>query len=151
MKDEEGNNPKVTTEEVLALLDKQVELFRRLLTLAGKQREQIGQDDTKPLLRLLAQRQTLTEELTRLGSSLRPVCHDWHKFRERLEVSDAHRAKELLGQAKAMLRKLMESDAQDARLLSVRKVKSAEAISASVSSQMAVAAYNKSSKRCSIG
>src|SRR3990172_7486800 len=75
------------TEEVLGLLREQSALYTRLESFAARQRSLVRADDTAPLLMLLADRQRLSAELTRLATRLAPVRRGWTLFRERCSAS----------------------------------------------------------------
>ena len=72
-------------EDILGLLREQSALYARLESFAARQRSLVRADDTAPLLTLLADRQKLSVELTRLATRLAPVRRGW--WSERLPAS----------------------------------------------------------------
>lgn len=110
-----------TPEEVLGLLREQSALYARLESFAARQRFLVRAEDTSPLLTLLAGRQRLSADLTRLATRLAPVRRSWSAFRERFSSSQRAEADGLISDVTRRLRRLIESDENDARLLSLRK------------------------------
>jgi len=108
-------------EEVVPLLRKQALLFSRLEGFAQRQRMLVVQEDTRPLLALLAERQKLSLELARVSQELAPVRENWNSFRESLTVMERDEAAELLASIRESLSRVIESDEVDARRLGVRK------------------------------
>jgi len=108
-------------EDVLGLLRRQAALFLRLEQFASRQRTLVREDDAGPLLSLLADRQKLSTELTGIARQLAPVRAEWPAFRERLSTDQRAEAEVLLQDSSQRLRRVIEGDETDARLLSVRK------------------------------
>lgn len=127
--------------EVLALLDRQVTLYGELEAMAGKQRALIAADDTTPLLKLLAQRQKLTRELQILNDRMAPFRADWPRTKEALPAPQRVEAERLLRDVQDRLRRLLEQDERDVRLLSARKQQVGSALAGLRSGKRAVAAY----------
>ncbi len=108
-------------EEILGLLREQCSLYGRLESFAATQRSLVRADDTAPLLSLLADRQRLSAELTLLANRLAPIRRSWTALRERFSPSQRTEADNLISEVAQRLRKVIESDEKDARVLSVRK------------------------------
>ncbi|MDO8630645.1 MAG: hypothetical protein Q7R41_09125 [Phycisphaerales bacterium] len=134
-------------EEVLGLLREQATLFARLETFADRQRHLVTEDDTRPLLALLVDRRNLSTELTRIAGRLAPVRRDWAAFRESLSPPQKTEADGLVEDATQRLRRLIESDERDARLLSVRKRVTGDALRATHATGQAMSAYRMRSER----
>ena len=108
-------------EEILGWLREQSALYARLESFAARQRSLVSADDIAPLLSLLADRQRLSVELTRLATRLAPVRRRWSAFRERFSASQRTEADGLKSDVTQRLRRVIESHEKDARILSVRK------------------------------
>jgi len=108
-------------DNVLELLRLQASLYARLEQFATSQRSLVRDEDAGPLLSLLADRQRLSAELTRVASRLATARGEWPAYRESLSPAERVEADDLLRGASASLRRVIESDEQDARLLSIRK------------------------------
>lgn len=127
--------------EVLGMLRKQASLYTRLEDYARKQRHLVAGEDAAPLLAVLAERQRLSSELAELGSSLAPVRGRWEKFRGELSAADRGEADRLVAETAACLRRVIESDEQDARLLSARRSLTARQLQTTHAGGSAMAAY----------
>ena len=109
------------------------------------------EDDTRPLLALLADRQKLSTELTRIAGRLAPVRRDWAAFRDSLSPPQKTEADGLVEEAAQRLRRLIESDERDARLLSIRKRVTGDALRATHATGQAMSAYRMRSERAAGG
>lgn len=109
------------SDDVVFLLRRQASLFSQLEGFARRQRMLVVQEDTRPLLALLAERQKLSIELAHVSERLRPVRTSWNSYRDRLSDIQRDEADELVRRMQASLSKVIESDEEDARALSVRK------------------------------
>lgn len=116
-------------DDVLALLQQQVDLYRDLETLANRQRNLISEEDPHPLLRLLADRQKLTDELTATSRRLEPFRTNWPVVRESLTREQRSTADQLLTEAGERLGRIIAADKTDAQLLAARKSRTATAVS----------------------
>jgi len=128
-------------EEILGLLREQSALYARLESFAARQRSLVREDDTAPLLSLLADRQRLSVELTRLATRLSTVRHDWSTFRERFSASQRTEADGLVSDVTQRLQRVIESDEKDARVLSLRKQNVATNLHATHRVGQAISAY----------
>ncbi len=133
--------PANETGEVMTLLNEQASLYGRLELLADRQRLLVSDDDVRPLFELLADRQRLSEQLLRIGGCLGPVRRQWPLFRERLSSADQAEADRLWNEAGVRLRRVMESDERDARVLSGRKQAVAAALGNSQTTGEVMSAY----------
>lgn len=128
-------------EEILHLLQRQAGLYRELQSLAERQRDAICGADTRPLLRLLADRQKLTDELTEVSGRIAPYRERWNELRDALTTQQREAADRLLREAAERLGRVIQTDEADARLLAVRKSQTATAATAVQSGQRMLAAY----------
>ena len=126
---------------VLDLLREQASLYAKLESMAGRQRSLVTEDDVGPLLGLLADRQRLSAQLTKLSTRLAPVRREWETCRRCLSPAQQAEADRLLSDAGGRLRRIIESDEQDARVLSGRKQAVATALQATHSTSQALQAY----------
>jgi len=108
-------------EEILGLLREQAALHARLESFATRQRSLVRMGDTVPLLSLLANRQRLVVDLTRLATRLASVRRSWPAFRERFSTSQRTEADDQISDVALRLRRVIKSDEKDARVLYVRK------------------------------
>jgi hypothetical protein len=134
-----------THEHVLSLLRAQAALYEQLDACSAKQRSLIGLDDSKPLLDLLAERKETTDALTRVSDLLGPVRRRWDAVRAAFTPEQKHEAECLLGKVKGCLKRLIERDEVDARMLAAKKQLTAQALGATHSSTQAISAYRDSS------
>lgn len=126
---------------VLGMLREQNELFARLETFATSQRRWTASGDLARLMGILADRQRLTMRLAELATNLQPVRREWSRLRDRLTTNDRQEAEKLLQDSEDRLRRVIEADEQDARLLSARRAVVSGAMRDSHSAGQAVAAY----------
>lgn len=134
-------------EGVLRLLREQVSLYTRLEQCASRQRPLIAQEDTAPLMSLLAERQRLSVELAEVSARLEPVRRDWETLRQRFSHPERDEAEQLLAEIRERLRRLIDSDEEDARMLSARKQAAAEGLRATHSVGQALSAYGTTGER----
>jgi hypothetical protein len=104
----------------------------------------VVQEDTRPLLALLAERQKLSLELAQVSRQLAPVRENWPSFRESLTAVERNEAAGLLEEIRESLSRVIESDEQDARSLGVRKQMVRQSLQASQAKGAAVGAYRSS-------
>jgi len=128
-------------DEILGLLREQSALYARLESFAARQRLLVREEDTAPLLSLLADRQRLSAELTHLATRLSCARRGWATFRERFSTSQRTEADALVSDAAQRLRRVIESDETDARILSVRKHSVAADLHAAHRVGQAIGAY----------
>jgi len=128
-------------ERVLELLREAASLYGRLESCAARQRALIAHDDMSPLLALLAERQRLSGELARVSSRLAPVRERWADYKRGLAPRVREEAEGLLEGIARHLRRAMELDEEDARLLSAKKQTVAHALRSTRSAQSAMSAY----------
>jgi hypothetical protein len=133
--------PANETGAVLTLLSEQASLYERLESLAERQRTLVSDDDVSPLFELLADRQRLSEQLLRIGGCLGPVRREWSSFRSRLTTMEQAEADRLWNEAGNRLRRVMESDERDTRVLSGRRQAVAAALGTSQATGQAMSAY----------
>jgi hypothetical protein len=128
-------------DDVLALLREQASLYVKLEALAARQQALVTAEDAGPLLAILADRQRLSERLTRVAAELEPVRRRWEVYRQKLSPYQAAEADRLLGDVQQLLRRIMDSDEHDARILSARMQTVAETLRKTHTTSQAISAY----------
>lgn len=107
-------------ERVLALLERQRDLYRRLKDLAARQRQVVTAQEPERLLEVLAERQKHVEALAGVNEELRPIRDRWPLIHAKMTPGQQERATALLQDVQTTLVGILEGDEQDARLLSAR-------------------------------
>lgn len=134
-----------SAEDILALLRDQILLYAKLESYASRQRSLITGDDVSSLLSLLANRQRISADLACIASRLEPVRRRWATYRQAFTPRQREEADGLLSEIHEHLRRVIDSDEQDARLLAARKQATAEALRATHSTSQAISAYRTGS------
>jgi hypothetical protein len=130
-----------TPQEVLSLLREEAALYGKLEACALRQRSLVTRDDLSGLIALLADRQAVSADLTRIGLRLAPIKRNWRDHRERFSACERAEADELVADITDSLRRAMETDKEDVRLLQARKQSVARALCATHSTGAAISAY----------
>ena len=133
--------PPATPEEILPLLREQIPLYTKLESYALRQRSLITGDDGNALLSLLANRQRISADLARVASRLEPVRREWARYRGQFTPAQRDEADRLLTEIHKRLKRVIENDEQDARLLAARKQATADTLRATHTIGQAVSAY----------
>lgn len=105
----------------IASLEGQVELYGRLKCLVNRQRTLITADDPSQLLALLADRDRVTGKISNLATDLGPLSAAWERFRPGMPDGRRRRATELIRAVQEHLKCINSIDADDVKLLEVRK------------------------------
>ncbi len=130
-----------SAQKVLSLLREQASMYGRLQAIADRQRALVANEDAGPLLSLLADRRKLSESLTQISDRLDPVRRAWSTYREQLAPPERAEAERLLRETSERLRRVIESDEEDVRVLCGRKQAVAEALRATHVTSQAISAY----------
>lgn len=125
----------------LSLLREQAAVYAKLEALSAKQHTLVSDDNSSPLLALLADRQRLTSDLQRVASQLEPARRNWSAMRETFSPAGQMEADGLLTAARERMRRVMEADARDARVLSARRAAVAGSLRQTQTVGQAVSAY----------
>jgi len=133
--------PPATPEEILPLLREQIPLYTKLESCASRQRLLITGDDGNALLSLLANRQRISADLARVASRLEPVRREWARYRGKFTPAQRDEADCLLSEIHKRLKRVIENDEQDARLLAARKQATADALRVTHATGQAISAY----------
>ncbi|MFQ5461712.1 MAG: hypothetical protein ACE5E5_03700 [Phycisphaerae bacterium] len=133
------------SDEVVDWLRAQRALYAKLESMASGQRDLITGDQPTMLLGLLADRQRITNDLTDLAHRLEPVWRDWKRQRLRLSELQRREAESILEDIRTKMRKVMDRDEEDARLLLARKQAIGHSMKSTHSSAEAISAYRAAS------
>jgi hypothetical protein len=109
------------TTQLIELLEQQQGLYGRLRVLADRQKVLVIQDDSAPLMALLAERQRLVDELLLLNTRLAPYRDEWTAIYAGLEPPQRRRVASLLEGANTALSSILQSDSRDTGTLTARR------------------------------
>jgi len=107
---------------LVELLERQCRLYTDLKSFSDQQAKLIAgglgdEADSEQLLRLLAQRQRVIDELTQLHDRLAPWRNDWDAYWAKLSSADQQRIGPLVRQVESMLAQIIKQDEIDRRQL----------------------------------
>lgn len=106
-----------TTENLVALLEQQCGLYEKLKELSDQQSRLVIEGAPEPLLQVLASRQRLIDELTRVNSGLLPYRSKWDEYWGSLNEPDRQRIGALIQKVEGMLGGIIEQDNHDRQRL----------------------------------
>jgi hypothetical protein len=132
---------KPTSDAALAQLRRQRDLYVRLQSLAEKQRSMLADDDTRPLLNVLAQRQQLMQELTQLSIQMTLLRRDFADLKASWKAAERTEAERLVAEVDSRLKSLLAGDEEDAKHLRLRQQSVQSSLTASRGQAQALAAY----------
>ena len=135
------NDDNLDPELLVAILRRQLDVYRRLERLSLRQKALITSDDSRQLLALLAERQKLVDTLTSLNQSLVPLQKQWPGLRKRLSQPLRAQIDALLAEAAQVLQGILHRDAEGTRLLAGRKAQVANQSKALAVNRRAFQAY----------
>jgi len=136
-----GRPTQLTHAELKMLLGHQRTLFRRLSTLASRQRSLIVQDDARRLMELLAERQTLVDGLTGLSRRLAPYRENWSAMFASMDEAGRREVSALLEEANASLGTILRDDGRDCEALAAKRDEISQRLSERVTFGVATGAY----------
>ena len=140
------NDNNLDPEVLVAILRRQLDIYRRLERLSLRQKTLITSDDSRQLLVLLAERQKLVDTLTSLNQSLVPLQKQWPSLRKKLSQPLRAQVDELLAEAAQVLQGILHRDAEGTRLLAGRKAQVAKQSEALAVNRRAFKAYGAETK-----
>jgi flagellar biosynthesis/type III secretory pathway chaperone len=123
------------------ILDRQCELCHDLDALSGTQSELIVAGDTDGLLRLLAQRQALVDQLMKLSEESEPFRRKWETFMSRLPRAERERLDGRVAELKQLVERIGRRDDADCVALEHQRAAVSEQIGDLGRGRGAVAAY----------
>lgn len=139
---------KTTTEQsaarVIELLRHQRTLYRKLRSLAERQKSLIVSDDAGALISLLAERQRLVDGLVQLNVKMAPYRENWTEFYQGLSEPQRVEVSELLEEVNASLGAILRDDARDTAMMTARRERMAKELGEIGGSRRAHAAYANS-------
>jgi hypothetical protein len=127
--------------QLVGLLERQRGLYRRLRTLTQRQHSLILQEDPKPLLALLADRQRVVDGLLGVNQALAAYRRDWTNVYAGLDEATRRHVAEMLEEANASLGAILQSDSCDTAVLSARRQEVGERLTVVDNGSRATAAY----------
>ena len=116
-----NGNTDLDGQRLLKVLDEQHRLYAAMRTLGIRQRKAIDEEKTDDLLRVLAERQGVIDQISRNDGVLDPYREFWDDLAEDLgesEKGDIERRLEELG---VLMREITESDERDRKTLELRR------------------------------
>ncbi|MBN1345977.1 MAG: flagellar export chaperone FlgN [Phycisphaerae bacterium] len=137
------------TGRLVELLEQQRECYRGLKRLAEKQRRLIADEDPEALLKILAERQRLVDQLGELNKSLQPYRQEWANTYTQMKSERRQYVQQVLDEINTLLGSIMLTDAEDSRMLSASKANVRNRIQEATSGRMANSAYATQAYRAS--
>lgn len=137
------SEPDVT--RVIELLRHQRTLYRKLRSLADRQKSLIVSDDASALIQLLAERQRLVDGLVQLNVKMAPFREKWTEFYQGLSEPQRVEVSALLEEVNASLGAILRDDARDTAMMTARREHMAKELGEIDGSRKAHAAYANSS------
>lgn len=107
-------------EVLLGLLDRQRQLYRTLQGLVDKQAELVTAGNPDGLLQVLAQRQTLLEDVKKTNDALLPFRQRWDAVCQMLDDSQRTQATAAINEINERLQTIMRRDQKDSEMLQLR-------------------------------
>lgn len=127
---------------LIELLTHQRSLYRKLKTLAERQKTLVMRDDTEMLITLLADRQRLVDGLVKLNEQIAPYRRNWSEFYSSLAVDKRDEIADLLEEVNASLGTILQNDARDTAMMTVRRERVAAEMGEVDGGRRACAAYS---------
>ena len=136
------DDPERWAPRLTRILDEQAELYRRLDELSAGQSQRIRDGKTDELIGLLAHRQTIVEEISRLNTDIEPFTRRWDELVGALP--EAHRAeiRTRIDRLDALIQAINARDEADRAALEERRRGVAGEIASLGRARSAVAAYS---------
>ncbi len=129
---------------VIELLRHQRTLYRKLRSLAERQKSLVVSDDASALIGLLAERQRLVDGLVQLNVQLAPYRENWTEFYQGLGEPQRVEVSDLLEEVNASLGAILRDDARDTAMMTARRERMAIELGEIGGSRKAHAAYARS-------
>ena len=108
-------------EKVILLLTRQRDLYLRLKDLAYRQRELVDSSDPELLLKVLANRQRIIDQLSLTDRQLRPIRENWQKVSESFSDIQRNNVSLLIDQVKNTIEDILNRDKKDTETLTNKK------------------------------
>jgi DNA repair photolyase len=145
----------MVVDPVIAALQEQVTCYQRLAKLAEQQHEHVQQSSTEALLDVLARRQEVLDQVSRLEQTIVVAKRRWGEYVGGLRSEERAQAERLMGETRRLLEEITAADRNDALILQQRKLNLGKQISqASAAKQVnrsyAAAAYGTKVSRMDV-
>ena len=114
------------SDDLVELLDQQRRIYVNLRDLSVRQGQLVAAGDAEPLLTVLAQRQTLIDQLTQLSGRLEPYKREWPHLWQRLDTNMRAKVQGFITQVQDLLDQIVEQDERDRLALNVHRGRIAE-------------------------
>jgi len=108
----QGDARVVLRERVMPALERQAALYEKLAGFGPTQDELIAKGEGDELLRLMAQRQEVVDELVDVHQGLEDVREDWQAFVDALDDAQRHELGARLDAVKALAGRVHEQDSR---------------------------------------
>lgn len=131
----------VDASAVISALEQQLGCYQRLVKLVDVQRAHVEHGDAEALLTVLARRQGVLDELSKLESTVAPVRRSWASFVQTQPDSTRQKVESLMSSARTLLEQITRADQDDVMLLQQRKINVGKQIKAATESRQVNRAY----------
>ncbi len=112
-----GNN----SAEVIDLLEQQRDLYGRLRGLANMQQELVENDNPELLLKVLANRQKIINQLALVDKQLKPIRNQWQEISAQFSALERQRVNILVDEVKKTIEEILSRDKADTDVLTAKK------------------------------
>jgi hypothetical protein len=133
---------KRAAEVLLGLLDRQRQLYRNLQALVEKQADLVTAGNPDGLLQILAQRQTLLEDVKKTNDALLPFRQRWDAICQMLDEPQRTQATGAINEINERLQTIMQRDQKDSEMLQLRCRKTGQELQTSRVGRSAIRAYD---------
>ena len=128
-------------DKLIELLTRQYFLYGQLHELAQKQSQLVDGRDPEMLLKILAARQRLIDQLMSVGRELAPIRAEWPKVAAVLTPNERRETQRLIDSVREILSEIISHDEKDYKALDVQKQKVAGEIRGTTAGQRMNQAY----------
>jgi hypothetical protein len=129
-------------EVLLGLLERQRQLYRTLQALADRQADQVSAGNPDGLLQILAQRQTLLEDVKKTNDALLPFRQRWDAICQMLDEQQRTEVSAAINEINDRLQTIMKRDQKDSEMLQLRCRKIGQDMQSSRLGRTAMRAYD---------
>ena len=129
------------TQRLVELLQKQRDRYQKLQALSRTQSQLVESAATEPLLKVLAQRQHLVDELAHLHGEMEPYRQQWEQVYGQLPDADRDIVAGLINEVEQLLAGIIDQDNHDQRQLKQSKDQVGKGLSQTAHAGVAMAAY----------
>jgi len=126
---------------LMGLLDRQRQLYRHLQSLVDRQAEWVSAGNPDGLLQVLAQRQTLLEDVKKTNDALLPFRQRWDAVCQMLDEQQRSQVTEAVNEINQRLQTIMQRDQKDSEMLQLRCRKIGQQLQMARIGRTAVRAY----------